>query len=1086
MKKFQDYYERIPFGLLSKKTIRVMKLTLFLSMFTILQLWATESYSQLTKVTLKLEDVKISDALKEIENQSEFFFLYSPKLIDVERKVNIDAEKEPIKKILSNIFGEKVIFAVYDRQVILSPIEQSGKLSVVQQRSITGTVTEKDGTPIPGVNVVVTGTTQGTTTDIAGRYSIEIPIGANSLNFSFIGMASQEISIGTLTQIDVTLVESEIGLEEVVVIGYGSLSKKELSSSIVNITRERFIETAVTNPMELIIGKVTGLNINATAPANPNSSPSLQIRGATSLSAGNDPLIVINGVPGATMNMISPQDVETITVLKDGASAAIYGTRGANGVILITTKKGIAGADKFSVTYDSWIGINYQNNIPRVLTAEEFRKYERGFDYGGKTDWYKETHNTFGYDHNQYLSFMGSSEKGWYKVSLNYKNGKGLGKGNERWEYGGRFDVMQKTLNDRVELTGSLNLRKVKIDQRDYNNYWSIVTKNPTIPVYDEDGNYFHTGLPGAVDNLIEELNEKANFSDLLNMITSAGFKVHILQNENQNLNTSLNFSYDYHTNDNQQYRNSSLTTLQYDYRGSASLSNSLSANRTMEWLINYILNIDDHNVRFVGGYSYQDFTYTYRSMTNKNFSNDDFLYNTIGSGNYLPNGLADMSSDKSLHKLIGLFGRVNYNYNDLIMASASLRYEGSTKFGENNKWGYFPAASVAWEIANMDFVKDRIDIINSLKLRFSYGITGRSGFDSYKSLTTYGPSNYYFMNNQWITTFAPNRNPNPNLKWEKGISSNIGLDFALWSGRLNGSVDLFDRTSKDLLYNYTAPQPPMIFSDILVNVGTIQNRGIELMINGDAVRTSNFSWNTGIVFSTGKTHLTRLSDEVYNVAYLDMYLVGTGDKDFVFRYEEGTEIGQFYGYRHAGISEDGRLQVYDNDGNKIYKGLEIPEYKSYLGRGVPRAFFSWANTLRYKNFDLNLLFRGAAGFEIANFRDYKFGFQGVGAENVLLSAYKGDNADFTGDPRIWSDFHLHKGDYVKLENASLGYTLEMQGKYFERLRMYISGKNLFIITTYNGSDPSSVDVNGLTPGIESDDSYPPAAQLTLGVTFNF
>ncbi len=1068
----------------------ILKMKLIIILICILGLTGSYAsvYSQQTKLDLNVKKMAVKDVLKLIEDQSEFSFMYNASKIDVYRKIDLNVEKSSVEDVLKKIFpGEDFFYKIIDRNIIISvSSEANGTESGQQQKTVTGKVTDSSGIPLPGVTVVLKGTTTGIITDANGNYSLSnIPANA-SLKFSFIGMKSQEVEVGGKTTVNVKMDEETIGIEEVVAIGYGTIGKKEVSSSIVSVNKEDFIQTAVSSPMELVTGKIAGLNVNSTETANPNSSPSLQIRGATSLSAGNNPLIVINGIPGGNLQSISPQDIESITVLKDGASSAIYGTRGANGVILVTTKQGTAGAEKFSATYESWFGVNFLKNIPRLLTADEFRKYNRGFDYGGNTDWYRAIMNDFIYDDNQYVSFNGSTSKGWYNVSLNYVNSLGMEKGNSRKEYGGRFDIMQKILNNRVEFTASVNIRKATADRRGSGFGFNIMTRNPTIPIYNEDGSYYHTESLANVRNPVEDINGISSYMDSFYILATTGLKLHLIQNNNQSLNTSLSTTYEQNATDGKSYTPSTITTLENDYSGRANLTNGLNGNRTLEWLTNYSLRVGKHEIKALLGYSYQDFMSKDRSMTNSNFAYDDFLWNAIGSGSWLPEGRAGMSSDKSLYKLISIFGRANYSWKNLIMASASLRYEGSTKFGKNNKWGYFPAASVAWEMANMDFIKDNANIINSLKLRISYGVTGRSGFDSYKSIATYGQSGYYFMDDKWVNAFAPSRNPNPNLQWEKGVNTNLGLDFSLWKGRLSGSIDLFDRSSQDLLYNYTAPQPPMIYSGILVNVGTVQNRGLEVLFKGDIIKSNDFAWNSTFIYSTGKTYLKKLSNDIYGASYLDMYKKpGVGTTEYLFRYVEGGQIGQFYGYRNAGISNDGKLMVYDQNGNPIIKGLEKNEDKTFIGSGVPKAFLSWDNTLRYKKFDLNLFFRGALGFDIMNFYDYKMGFMAVPAENVLLRAYT-DNVQVTGEPGILSSYHLQKGNYVKLENISFGYSTGLHNNYINKIRVFLAAKNVYTLTSYKGHDPSSIMVNGLTPGVDDLEGYPSAMELSLGLTINF
>lgn len=387
--------------------------------------------------------------------------------------------------------------------------------------------------------------------------------------------------------------------------------------------------------------------------------------------------------------------------------------------------------------------------------------------------------------------------------------------------------------------------------------------------------------------------------------------------------------------------------------------------------------------------------------------------------------------------------------------------------------------------MVNMKFMEGTSRIVQSLKPRISYGVTGRSDFDAYKSLATYSINGSYFMDGEWVKGYAPSVNANANLGWEKSVSTNIGIDFVLWN-RLRGSIDFFDRQSKDLLYNYTAPQPPFVYKDILVNVGTTQNRGVEISLDYDVFQKTPVKWSTGINYSYGTTKLKKLSNDIYQASYLQLYQKpGVGTSEYFFRVEEGGKIGQFYGYEYAGV-ENGNMLIYDNDRNKIPVGDADPSYKRYIGNGTPTSYLSWNNTVSYKNFDLNVFFRGAFGFDIFNMRTYGMGLKGSGTDNVLHDAYD-KYKDITTGGGVISSFFLEKGDYFKLENVTLGYNFAIKpNKYVDNLRLFLSAKNLFTLTSYSGNDPSTVKVNGIEPGVDLTSTYPSATQVSFGVTLRF
>ena len=951
--------------------------------------------------------------------------------------------------------------------------------------NVRGTITDIAGEPIIGANILIKGTSNGTVTDYDGNYSLQAPADG-VLEVSYIGYNPQSISINNRTIINIVLEEDRELLDELVVIGYGSLSRKELSSSIVQVDKEKFQPGAVSNPMELLTGKVAGLNVNNTASANPNSGSSLQIRGATSISASNDPLIVIDGVTGGNIRNLSSQDIESMTVLKDAASAAIYGTRGANGVILITTKKGSKTPGKTQVTYDSWVGTNLAHAPRTVLTPDEFRRSRRGTDYGYNTIWYDHLVRDFSYDNNQYLSINGNTGNGSYGASFNYKNATGIDIKSGREEFGGRFVIENKMFDNRLQLNGTLNARRVNETWGNTGMFDTALNMNPTMPIFNEDGTYYQPTSPTGARNPIAEVKDIDNNGQRIYVMGTAEAKYNIVQTHNQMLNTSLSYSLHYDDLKSNYYTPSTSGESYWGgFKGRANVEYQKWYTNRLEWLFNYSLDLEEHTIQAVAGYSYEEFKWERLQAGNSDYNFDNIKWHDIGSGAFLTDGKASMGTGASLSKLIGVFGRVNYNWRNLIMASASLRHEGSTKFGDNHKWGSFPSASVAWELANMDFMEPNSDWIQSLKPRISYGVTGRSDFGAYQSLATYRTRSQYFIDGEWVNGYAPSNNANPSLGWEKSISTNIGVDFDFWN-RLRGSVDLFDRQSKDLLYNYTAPQPPFVYSTILVNVGTTQNRGIELALDGDIFKDTELKWSSAINYSYGTTKLTKLSNDIYEASYLELYLKpGVGTSEYFFRVQEGGKIGQFYGYEFAGV-ENGQMMVYNNENTPIPVGDANATYKRYIGNGTPTNYASWTNTLRYKNFDLNIFLRGAFGFEIFNMGTYGMGLKGAGTDNVYRTAYT-DHNDMTTGGGVISSFFLEKGDYVRLENVTLGYNLNpKENKYINNARFFLSAKNIATFTKYTGNDPSIVRVNGIEPGVDSNSAYPVATQLSVGVTLNF
>ena len=958
-------------------------------------------------------------------------------------------------------------------------------LDVSAQATINGQVKDETGEGVIGASVVEKGTSNGTVTDFDGNFSLKCKPGA-TLVFTYIGFNPQELP--AKNGMEVTLKEDVAQLNEVVVVGYGSMAKKEISSSVVQINKDQFNQGAASDPMALIAGKVAGLNVAATADANPNAMTDIQVRGAGSLTASNGPLVVIDGIAGGDLRNIATQDVESITVLKDAGSAAIYGTRGANGVILVTTKKGSGTAGVTNVTYDSYIALNVQKPRIKILSTDEFRRSRRGQDYGADTDWWSEITRPVSYSLNQYISIDSSNKNGYFGLSLNYKKGNGLDIVSGREEYGARFVGEQRVLNNRLQFNSSLSARKVHEKWGNNGLFDTALTMNPTIPVKNPDGSYYQPNSPTDIHNPVNDLKENVSQGDRIYILGNADVKLNILQTEQHNLSTSLSYALQYNDlKDNFYTPSTSSESFWNGYAGRARINYQKWWTNRLEYLINYTMTLNQHQLKAVLGYSWERSKWEQSGNENMGFVYDALSYHGIGSGSYLRDGKANLWAGSSESTLIGFFGRLNYNFNDIIYASASMRREGSTKFGANKKWGNFPSASLAWEIVNTPFAQGLAQTFQSLKPRVSYGVTGRSDFNAYQSIATYSTRGAYLIDNQWTNGYAPSLNANPDLAWEKSTAFNVGIDFVALNSRLRGSVEYFDRRSQDLLYNYTAPQPPFIYNTILVNVGTTKNTGIEVALDYDVIAKKGLKWTTGINWSMGDTKLTKLSSDAYQMAYLDLYQKpGPGSSEYFFRVEEGGKIGQFYGYEHAGVDENGLLLIYDNNGNAIPAAQADPTYKRNIGNGAPKHFLSWNNSFSYKNWDLSMLFRSALGFEIFNMRKYGMGLKGSGTDNVLRAAYT-DYADVESSGGIISSYFLEKGDYVKLDNVTLGYTYSPKNRQLiESLRVYLTAKNVFTLTGYKGNDPSIVTSTGITPGIDSNSAYPQATQFSLGVTLRF
>ena len=967
----------------------------------------------------------------------------------------------------------------------------AGWLSAQNGYQVRGVVVDAQG-PVIGATVLQQGTTNGTSTGLDGDFLLTVPGPDTPVEISCIGYATQVFKASEVPA-TVLLTEDSEFLQETVVIGYGTLSKKELSASIVQVDSKDFLKGSMNNPMEMLAGKVSGLNIVTSQGTNPNSGSDFQIRGATSLNAGNSPLIVIDGIPGGELRSLSPQDIESMTVLKDAASAAIYGSRGANGVILITTKKGSKDeAGTAHVTYDGYFGYNQVKDPIAVLSPDEWVRARRGNDYGYRTDWYNALLRDFSYSHSHYLSVDGSTPKGSYNASVNYKNALGVDLVDAREEFGARAAVEQRLIKDIVQLNVSLNARRVHEDYGNDGSFGTALTINPTFPIYNEDGSYYQPTAPTNATNPVEKMLNKTAEGARLFLTGSASLKVNLYKTEVHNVSTTLNYSLDF--ND---YKSNSYTPIESSdkywngYEGTASISYSKSWRNQVEWLLNYSFHQGAHHVNAVAGYSFPEANSESFNVLNRDFAYDSILWNDIASGSARTEdpSHAGMGSGKSQSRVIGVFGRVNYNWNNTIFASASFRREGATNFGDNSKWGNFPAFSLAWELKSMGFLAG-VRWIDSLKPRVSYGVTGRRG-GSNVSRPTYSTSGQYYMDGEWVIGYRAANNPNPDLRWEKLVSINAGVDFVFFDSRLRGSLDLYQRRSPDLLYEYKAPQPPFVHSSILVNVGETVNNGIELSLDYDVVKTRDWTWTTGLNASTGYSKIASLSNQVYKTSYIDMLGTGgLGQTSYYYRYSDdpefgSTTIGDLYGYEAAGVNEAGEILIYDNEGNMqpVFSAQE--SWKHTIGNTIPKLFLSLNNTLRWKNFDLNVFMNGAFGHMIYNSRRAG-NLKGSGNANVFRTAYTVDNnvREYGG---VVTSYFLEHGDYMKLQSITLGYTFTpRKTDILQSLRLYLSAKDLYTFTGYMGTDPALLSTNGLTPGVDNGTGYPEARIFTLGATLTF
>ncbi len=951
--------------------------------------------------------------------------------------------------------------------------------SNVNQESyeVFGKVNDEDGNPLPGVTVTIKGTTRGTVTDIDGNYHLNVQPEDSELVFSFIGYLAKEEPLDGRNEINVTLEADVIGLPEVMVVGYGTQRRATITSSISSVKSEDFIAGSITNPLQAIRGQVAGLAVNRITGDPSSGNVQLMLRGVSTLQGDSQPLIVIDGIAGGSLNTISPDDIESIDVLKDGSAAAIYGTRGNNGVILITTKQGAMVTGQPTITYHGHFSVEDISNRIEVFSPESYRQIPEvtdGFfeivDQGHDTQWWDEVSRTpLSQQHN--LSIRAGTVSSNYVASVNYRQTEGLIRNTNNEQLRLRLGVNHNVMDDRLRFSLNANTNITKGLTNDHNQiYFATRIANPTEPIMDENGNYtFFAGVDNAVQ-MTDEFENDINWNQTL--INSK-----VVAEPIEGLNISFVGALQRFNHLDGWYGNRLYDTQR---RGQAGRNSSLNQQITFEAFADYSRQIGGHDFVILGGYSYQNDTWEGFNLQNHNFPSDAFGYNRPDLGYALQEGEASMGGYKAMSRLISFFSRANYSFNDKYLFSASVRREGSTKFGEHHQWGTFPAVSAGWMISQEDFMADFI-FIDELKIRAGFGVTGTEPSNPYLSQMRFDYHSPTFYEGRWIYSVGPTQNPNPDLRWERKHEANFGVDFLVLDSRIAGSIDYYMRNTKDLLYNYSVPVPPYLVSTMLANVGEIANQGLEFSMNAGVFSSADFSWNVSGNFSYNTNELIKLSDERYQRDFLETGNTGAPIQRPTHLVEEGQPLGNFYGWKSTGLSEEGEW-IIDGD-------YEEMADRQILGNGIPTMFAGFTSVFEYKNLDFSFTLRGAFDFQILNqyrmlWENFEKGQQYNFPVSILDHPY--DSSTWLNSSPAYVSYYVEDGDYVKIDNITLGYNFSTQNwSQIQELRVYITGNNLFTFTNYQGVDPE-VNFMGLAPGMDHVGGYPTVRMVTFGVQTSF
>lgn len=971
----------------------------------------------------------------------------------------------------------------------------SFSLTALAQQKVTGKVKDSSGEPVIGASVVVKGNnTMGTITDFDGNFMLDVPT-KSVLVISYIGYVTQEVPTAGKKSLEIILKEDTKTLDEVVVIGYGTQRKGDVTSSVASVKADNFVKGAVKDVGQLIQGKVAGLAIT-----NPNGDPTgstqIRLRGTNTIGGANTaPLVLIDGIPGE-LGTVAPEDVESVDVLKDGSAAAIYGTRGTNGVILITTKQA-KGVDINQVEYNGYVSTSLIAKKLDMLNADEFRTLYPDQDHGADTDWIDEISRTpISHVHN--LSLMGGNSKTNYIANLNYASRQGIMKKSDFESFQGRIEVTHRMFDDKLKLKFGLFGKKNQMESTTSGGsfrgwvYGQATRRNPTDPVRNEDGTWNENVSKFEYENPLALLYEaEGNVKK-----TQLRYNGNIVYNPIKDLTLSAVFSY-IRNNMNRGYGEtlSHISALRDGLAGWSSVGAYTKMEKLMELTAQYNKEIGAHKFSVLGGYSYNETDFEELWIDNYGFQDDYFGgWHNIGIGSALKDGKANIGSKKTPTNLIGFFGRATYSFKNRYLLMGALRYEGASQlWGTDNAWGLFPSVSVGWRITEEAFMKNQ-KIFDDLKLRVGYGVTGSQPKDPFLGVAMLKYGSYAFVNGNWIQTIVPASNPNPDLKWEEKKETNIGLDFVSWGGRLSGSIDYYNRDVDGLIYEYGVPTPPNLYNKTMANGGTMRNRGVEVLVTVVPVQNKDFEWSTTGTFSLNSNKLISLSGSIFKSDY-DYFNTGTveysGQVADSHRVQVGESIGNFYGFKVVDVDSEGRWIYEDRNGELVnYKDFtHAPEDKHVIGNGLPKWYAGWNNTLRYKNFDLNVTMRGAFGFQIIN--GGRMNYENVKNsrfENRLKSVNDLVFGKHTLSPEVepeFNSYYVEDGDYWKIDNITLGYSFGQVGKYIKSLRIYGSVLNALTITGYKGIDPE-VSTDGLTPGYDTRDRYPSVRSFTFGVNVKF
>ena len=1093
-----------------RKMLLLMKMIVILLTIACLQVNAA-GYAQ--KISLSMKDRPLEEVLKEIKGKTGYKLFYRLDLLHNAKNVSIRIDNGDLPYVLDLIFKDQPFtYQIVNKTIIVkSRLHVDMQEEIAPDLTVSGRVTNEKGVPLPGVSVQVKGTSKGVQTNLNGEYLLSGIDDKAILIFSYLGYQPQEMPVNGRSSIAITLTSSSIGLGDVVVVGYGKQSRKNLISSVNTVKSEDLNKGAITDVGQLLQGKVPGLNISASG--DPNAVSTVVLRGASTLNSSQGPFYVIDGVPGVDISAIAPDDVASIDVLKDAAATAIYGNRAANGVIMVTTKRGKKGTPQ--VSYSGYVGIEKVSNKLDMMTAAELRafltKNGQSFtpadDKNANTDWQTSIQRNQAISHNHNISFSGGGEHGTYSASLNYTKKEGILLNSDLERVVARLSVEQYALNDKIKFGLNVSNSNSNANDIPYRNVVLLQSALhlPVSPIKNADGSYFENFNTQGYYNPLAMTNNSQMNSKYNNLVGSFTTQVKLPFGFTYDMNLSyIGFTstrgefYNkyFTTNYNSMYDNPDPglgyhTPQTFGANGQASRSAYQNTSKILETFLTWNRTFGLHTISAVTGYSWQNNKVGDGfQVTTSNFPVDNIGYTNLALSNpYAISGFQIRFGADGVYqenRLISNFARLNYGFNDKYLLQASLRRDGSSVFGANHQWGYFPSVGLAWRLIQENFMKKQ-SVFTDLKLRASYGITGNaSGFNAYTARFISGTQGIYYYNGSAIAASGPIQAANPDLQWEKTSTANIGVDFSILKGKLSGSIDMYNKKTTGMIYSYRVDPILVPAGTIVANGGSMSNKGIELSLNATVIEKKNFSWNSSINFAHNKNEITSLSNPLFSGgdSILLGFPEGLGQSSHSLEIlKQGKPLGQFFSLIYAGKDANGLSQYVAGDGKLTTTPIIGTDYH-YIGNSQPKLLMGWSNNFRYKNFDLNIFLRGVFGNKIFNAtRADLFRPNTAQYTNILKEAGNESVADYNA--YLYSSRFVENGSYLRFDNATLAYNLRNVHPFIKNIRLYVTANNLFVITGYKGVDPE-VNQGGIAPGIDYNNFYPKTRTFLFGANVSF